>query len=112
MRRLFLFALLAASASAGTFDLRQAVVVVRPGPLANAEKAAAVVLIDEIEKRSGIRLLKSTSWPAGKTVIAITSAIPARGVARAEGYRVYVEEHPAALPIVWVIGADPRGTLF
>ena len=115
MRRLFLFALLVAacapSSFAGTVDLRQAVVVVRQGPLANAEKAAAVVLIEEIEKRSGIRLMKSTSWPQGKTVIAITSE-PARGVARAEGYRVYVEEPRGAGPIVWVIGADPRGTLF
>ena len=121
MRRLFLFALLAASSFAGTVDLRQAVVVVRPGPLANAEKAAAFVLIDEIEKRSGIRLMKSTSLPQGKPAIAITSesqvpgwgrAIPAFGVARAEGYRVYVEQPKGAAPIVWVIGADPRGTLF
>src|ERR1700730_16122505 len=107
MRRLFLFALLVAACrlSAGTVDLSHAVVVVRPGPRAHAEKAAAVVLIDEIEKRSGIRLMESTSWPQGKPAIAITSE-PARGIAQAEGYRVYVEEPKGAAPIVWVIGAD------
>src|SRR6266699_2695973 len=74
-----------------------------------------------MQKRSGIRLQESTNWPAGKTAIAITSqnqvrgwshAIPAPGDAQAEGYRVYVEQPKGASPIVWVIGADPRGTLF
>jgi hypothetical protein len=106
---------------AGTVDLSQAVVVVRPGPLANAEKAAAVVLIDEMQKRSGIRLEESTSWPAGRTAIAITSenqvpgwsrAIPTLDRGKAEGYRVYVEQPKDASPIVWVTGADARGTLF
>src|SRR5260370_14245447 len=64
MRRLFSLALLlpacAVLSFAGTIDLSQAVVVVRPGPLANAEKAAAVVLIEEMQKRSGIRLPEST----------------------------------------------------
>ncbi len=125
MRRLLSFVLLlpiyVPSSYAGAVDLRQAVVVVRPGPLANAEKAAAAVLIDEMEKRSGIRLKESTSWPDGQTAIAITSenkvpawgrAIPTPGEARAEGYRLYVQESTGASPIVWVIGADPRGTLF
>ncbi len=65
MRRLFSLALLlpvcALSCFAGTIDLTQAVVVVRSGPLANAEKAAAAVLIDEMQRRSGIRLQESTS---------------------------------------------------
>jgi hypothetical protein len=89
--------------------------------MANAEKAVAVVLIDEMQKRSGIRLPESTSWPAGKPAIAITSksqvpawnyAIPALGQAHSEGYRVYVEQPKGTSPIVWLIGADPRGTLF
>src|SRR5690349_5203121 len=104
--------LLAASTFAGTIDLSQAVVVVRRGPLANAEKAAAAVLIEEIEKRSGIRLPESASWPEGKTVIAITSENKAPGSVRAEGYRVYVQTAKGAAPIVRVIGADPRGALF
>jgi len=97
-------------------------VVVRPGELPNAERTAAVMLVDEI-KRCGVRLRISTSWPAGGPVIAITSgkqvagwkrAVPTReggAESRAEGYRLYVEQNGAS-PIVWIIGADPRGALF
>jgi hypothetical protein len=106
---------------AGAVDLRQAVVVIRPGRLANAERAAASVLIEEMEKRSGIRLAESTTWPEGKTVIAITSesglsnwghATPASAGKHAEGYRLYIEEKLGSPSVIWVIGADPRGTLF
>lgn len=110
-----------ASCDAGTVDLSQAVVVIRPGRLANAEKAAATVLIEEMEKRSGIQLSESTSWPDGKPAIAITSepsvpnwnhAMPVGVGKHPEGYRLYLEEKQDSPPIVWVIGADPRGTLF
>ena len=106
-------------------DLREAVVVVRPGELPAAERTAAKVLVEEVKKRTRIELKLSTSWPDGKTVLAITSAesvpawehaVPARQGAdlperRPEGYRLYCDAgaHP---PIIWVIGADPRGTLF
>lgn len=103
--------------SAGV-DLSQAVVVVRPGQLPNAERTAAAVLLEEVEKRTGIRLRTSTSWPQRQPVIAITSdttapawgrVAPAFAKNRPEGYRLYVD---AASNVVWVIGADPRGTLF
>jgi F420-0:gamma-glutamyl ligase-like protein len=42
-------------------DLSNAVVVVRPGQLPNAEKTAATVLVEELEKRTGIHLVTSTS---------------------------------------------------
>lgn len=99
-------------------DLSQAVVVVRPGRLPNAERTAATVLVEEVEKRTGIRLRTSTSWPQGQPVIAITSetrmpawgrAIPALANHRLEGYRLYAD---AGARAVWVIGADPRGSLF
>src|ERR1019366_6584645 len=80
------------------------------------------VLIEEAEKRTGIRLHQSTSWLAGKVVIAIMSRtnvpgwgreLPQRAGAglpetRAEGYRICVEDSKT----IWVIGADARGTLF
>jgi len=110
----------------GGVDLGVAMVVVRPGDLPNAEKAAATVLVEEVEKRSGIRLETSTNWPVGRAVIAITSEpegrvwgrdVPVRKgdnlpERRAEGYRLCVDTANAACPTVWIIGADARGTLY
>ena len=93
--------------------------VTRAGDLPRAEQSAATVLIEEVEKRTGIRLHQSTSWPAGKVVIAITSQtnvpgwgrkLPQRAGAglpetRAEGYRIWVEDGKT----VWVIGAERAG---
>ncbi|MCX6915450.1 MAG: hypothetical protein NT167_20795 [Verrucomicrobia bacterium] len=121
-----LLGLLVVSSNAASSDkainLRDAVVVTRPGDMPLAEQSAATVLIEEVEKRTGIRLHRSTSWPAGKVVIAITSStnipgwgreIPQRAgtglpETRAEGYRIWVENGK----VVWVVGADARATLF
>ena len=103
----------------GAIDLREAVIVTRPGELPNAERTAAAVLGEEIGKRTGLHLPCSTVWPAGKVTIAVTSrasvpewgrAVPQRtGVelpeTKPEGYRLWAEnEHT-----VWILGADPRG---
>src|SRR5579862_8895469 len=89
-----------ASYGAGRIDLSQAVVVVRPGVLPNAEATAAKVLTEEVEKRTGIRLATSTDWPEGRAAIAITSA--RKPDVRAEGYRLLVDTKKASSPIVWV----------
>ncbi len=110
---------------ADNLQLRQATVVSRPGKLPLAEQAAATVLVEEVEKRTGIRLKTSTIWPANTPVIAITSvksvpswgrAIPTRNgqnlpETQPEGYRLYVDSQNQP-PAVWVVGADARGTLF
>lgn len=107
-------------------DLNEAVVVTRPGKLPNAERTAAIVLTEELAKRTGIQLRSSTSWPKDKTVIAITSEtevsawnrpIPVRKEedrpeSRPDGYRIYVESGKGTLPVIWVVGGDARGTLF
>ncbi len=95
--------------SAAAIDLHDAVVVVRSGVLPNAEKTAALVLIDEIEKRTGLRLPTSSTWPDNKPVIAIASG--ASTDARPESYRLFVDQK-GAQPIVRIQGADPRGALF
>jgi hypothetical protein len=109
-----------------TVNLTNAVLLVRPGSLPNAERTAAAVLREELEKRTGIRLATVTYWPPGKPVIAITSAhdvaawgrrIPIREgedlpEVRPEGYRLFVEAKKGANPVVWVLGADARGMLF
>lgn len=106
------------SPAARQLDLSKAVVVTRPGALPNAEKAAEEVLVEEIEKRTGIRLPTATTWPAGKTVIAVTSQpnkrawdrdLPAGLETRPEGYRL---EADAGALAVWIVGADPRGALY
>jgi hypothetical protein len=118
MTRFLSLLLLAAIPSVAAIDLGSAVVVVRPGMAPNAEKAAATVLIEELAKRSGLHLAVSTTWPPDKPVIAITSeanvpqwarTVPSRET-RPEGYRLYVEQ--TSPPVVWLIGADPRGCLY
>lgn len=106
-------------------QLHDAVVVSRPGNLPFAEQTAAKVLVEEVEKRTSIRLGVSTTWPEDKPVIAITSGNPVsawgRGVparrgtglpeSRVEGYRLYVDNRDRHA-VVWVMGADARGALF
>ena len=107
-------------------DLQDAVVVVRDGDLPQAEQTAATVLIEEIEKRTGIKLSPTDQWPADKTVIALTSQakvadwktpIPMRKgenlpETQPEGFRISVQQGDDAAPIVWIQGADPRGVLY
>lgn len=107
-------------------DFSHAVVLVRPGHLPNAESAAAVVLVEELEKRTGVRLETTTHWPQDRPVIAITSQtevrawkhkIPARTGAhlperQTEGYRLFVDGTKPTAPVLWVLGADPRGALY
>lgn len=111
--------------AAQEIDLREAVIVSRPGHLPNAERTSATVLAEEVEKRTGIRLATSITWPEGKPVIAVTSAdsvpawnrsVPERQGAdlaekKPEGYRLYVNGATNP-PVVWVVGADARGALF
>ncbi|MFH1739771.1 MAG: hypothetical protein ABIH23_12235 [bacterium] len=109
-----------------TIDLTQAVVLVRNGDLPSAERTAAQVLVEEVEKRTGLRLQTISEWPNGKPVIAVTTRaqdpgwgreLPTREGSdlpetRPEGYRLFVEAGGSQSPVVWVIGGDPRGTLF
>jgi hypothetical protein len=104
-----------------TMDLRHATVVVRGRTAPLAEKTAALVLVEEIARRTGIALRTSTSWPERGPVIALTStaAVPEWGrsvpvsprSSRPEGYRLLASDQ-APSPVVWVIGSDPRGVLF
>src|SRR5690242_17888918 len=100
----------ASALTAATVDLRRAVVVVRPGELPPAEKTAATVLVEEVERRSGIRLPIATTWPADRAAIAITGAPTAWGrnvptpPAKPDAFRLRAEDRA-----VWVVGSDARG---
>ncbi len=116
----------APAAEAEMIDLKDAVVVIPGGGLSKPQRAAVTALIEEVEKRTGIRWSESTQWPADKPVIAIMSQaqspkwgrkIPARNgrnlpETRPEGYRLHVEHSANAPAVVWIQGADARGTLF
>lgn len=108
MKRFLPFLLLLAPAFAATIDLHDAVVVVRAGTLPNAEKSAAVVLVEEIEKRTGIHLQTSTQWPSNKPAIEVTSI--GSSVTKPEGYHLFVD--PAHPNTVRIMGADSRGVLY
>ena len=76
-----LLCVLAASSGACAgerLDLSDGVVVVRPGDLPNAEQAAATVLIEEVEKRTGLRWVTSTTWPTSGTVRLAGQVLPLR----------------------------------
>ena len=103
---------------AATLDLTHAVVVA-PANLAGPEKKAAVMLVEEIEKRTRIRLPVTGRWPGSGPAIFVgrepqvraaagrlaSGLIPA--VKGTDGYRVQV-----SAGTVLVAGNDPRGTLF
>lgn len=116
---MFLFLAAGLSLPAAPVDLSGASIVVRKGARPAAEQSAAVMLAEEVEKRTGLKLAVRAEWPAQGAVIAITSvrevpewgrAVPA-GEAGAEGFRLWVDEGGAA-PVVWIAGADARGALF
>jgi hypothetical protein len=112
------FAVAGTALAEQTGDLAGATVVTRSGQLPKAEQTAALMLVEELEKRIGKRLPVSTVWPKEGLAIVVTAggtdpawghAVPKREVGdRPEGYRVFVEGGKT----VWVVGADPRGALF
>ncbi len=103
-------------------DLRNAVVVVSTEATPR-ERKAVQVLVEEVQKRTLVRLPVETSWPgAGRPAIAVgrigalPPGVPAGATADldrpgSEGYQVAVIGNVAA-PQVIVAGADERGVLF
>lgn len=118
-----------AVAGGDRIDLTRAVVVVRPGQLEPAERMASSILVDEVAKRTGLRLAARTTWPdAGPSVIALSTRggvsswsgrVPRRkgdGLpeTKAEGFAIRVarDAKDAGRAIVFVVGADGRGVMF
>jgi len=106
-------------------DLTNAVVVTAPG-FAGAGRQAVVMLVEEVEKRAGIRWQETTNWPsAGVPGIGVGLKSEVRsfggpgfqtlqslsGPEGAEGYRLCVRKDGTNSG-VFVLGNDLRGVLF
>jgi hypothetical protein len=109
----------APSASAAPVDLRAAAIVIPRRPAdAAAERLAADVLREEIEKRTGFVWTTSDQWPAQGVAVAIAvGSAPEWGASmpviamRPEAYRL-VSGTREGRPVIWILGADARGALF
>ncbi len=99
--------------AAAPLDLTDAVVLGPPAPTAQ-EQTALRVLVEEVEKRTTVRL--STQPAAAATarshpLIVIGKADTGDDVPGPEGYLIRVDA-VHGVPVVFVLGADARGTLF
>ena len=108
MTRASFLAFILVPAFGATVDLHDATIVVRSGVLPNAEKTAAAVLVEEVEKRTGLRLPVSTVRPGNRPAIVITTGAAGMG---AEGYRLSLNQS-GPQPMIRIAGADARGALF
>jgi hypothetical protein len=111
--------------SAG-IDLTAATVVARENGTPVAEKTAVTVLVEEAEKRTGVRWTQRAGWPESGAVVVATSNLDdvaggqnapdevRKSVTRLkrEGFVITVDVTRPKQPVVWVVGADARGVLF
>lgn len=114
---------LAGEAGGSALELAHATVVVRPkGAAPIVEQSAATILIEEIQKRTGIRLNMASVWPKSGAVLAILSGksstldgVKAPDIVfntKPEGYSIVTDRSHADRPVLWIAGSDPRGALF
>ncbi len=94
--------------------------VVSPPNLTGPEKKAVAMLIEEVEKRTGIRWQAASQWPANAPAVIAVAPASALGAfagrftsapaaaSGGEGYRLWTE----AGNKVFVAGNDARGVLF
>jgi hypothetical protein len=104
--------------TAPAMDLRNAAVVV-PASAPSPERKAAVMLVEEIEKRTRIRLRVADGWAGSKPVILLGQARELGQIAPelvdrliaavpgADGFRIQAQSD-----VILVAGNDARGTLF
>ena len=99
-----LMLILFACSSIRAADLSEATVVF--SDKANARHAkAATMLVDEIEKRTGVRWIIGPAAEQSKITLELDSSIAP------EGYRLSVDADESATDVV-VAGSDDRGILF
>ncbi len=110
---------------AAALDLSRAVVV-SPADLTGPERQAVRLLIDEVEKRSQIRLAQQTSWPTSSVPVIALGQVPAlqalagplggefstgQGGAKPEGFAIR-SRRIGDQAAVCIAGNDARGVLY
>ncbi len=114
---LLILALLTIAPLASALDLTKATIVVRNGNVPLVEETATTVLLEEVQRRTGLTLPVATSWPQSGSAIAILSGdttshqgkdLPdVERVRTPEGYTIATSGNT-----IWIMGADPNGALY
>lgn len=117
---------LGAAAEGERVDLSRATVVTRGESAPEVERTAVRVLVEEVEKRTGVRWNVATEWPEAGAVIVATSGLDGGGALgehataavregasrlKPEGFAL-IAEGTAERPVAWIAGKDGRGVLF
>lgn len=109
----------ASAAGAAGIDLSQATVVVEARSGTGAESMAATVLVEEVERRTGIRLAVASARPAGGAAIVVTTMGPMRSIGAGGGTPAWSPESytlssgaGGARAVVTIAGASQRGVLY
>lgn len=106
------------------FDLSKSSILISSTINSPVKESAAAILIEEIEKRTSLHFELNKEW-IGETVIALAltsedtlygEVVPKSGgidspELKKEGFRIF-HENKNGKNILWIIGNDPRGTLF
>ncbi len=106
-----------------SLDLTDAVILISPSVKASFQETAETVLIEEIAKRTELKLERTDTWNARTTIalelVGPDNSVGVRGPARnhghpeykKEGYRL-VHENKNGKDILWIIATDTRGLLY
>jgi len=114
------------AANARDIDLARTVILVTAGPHSQTEDAAATMLQQEVQRRTGLKWKITSERLGRRPVIALAEAtknelaglkVPRRSgqdlpESRPEGYRICVSQDADGGPVIWIVGADARGVLF
>jgi len=106
-----------------SLHLNKVVLLISPSITASFQETAETILVEEIGKRTGLKLDRTDTWNA-QTILALAivgedklygEIVPVRNEEqpeyKKEGYRL-VHEHKDGKDILWIIAADNRGILY
>ena len=101
--------------AAETWDISDAAVLVRSGDRSLAEQTAAEVLVEEVQRRTGLEWVISDAISTGKPTIVLgggpvtaIDTVP-KLADRPEAYRLVADPKAGR---IWILGADGRGALY